>query len=370
MRKEPSQKYNSYAALPVHGFRVVEFQLMQDCNLNCAYCGYKQKHAKTKDNLPLSFVEKTLLHDLADSPPEWVWFEGGEVTMDDRSRTYLLEALEITRKTGVKSRINTNAQKCSPAFSRELSRLGMSFACVSCDSVEPLLFCRMRGLTKTKSKELFEEFSQNVQGLIDAGITVDLEVTLTRDNIDELEAVYDYAESFGSKNVLMGVQFLVATTDTIFSLYPDFDAQYRALSRLIKRAEKGSIPIRICCCPLVPCKYPDLYLPREKVIWVGCSCGYDYVHIHATGDVFLCGFWDHSNSLGNLRDASLSQIWQESALRRESRIIRPSRCSDCTSWEGIPLCHNICIAVVHRKTKGFSRDAYSLTQEIMSAKGQ
>lgn len=368
MNKELNQAYNSSLELPAHGFRVVEFQLLQDCNLNCAYCGYKQKHSITRENLPLSFIERTLLHDLVNSPPEWVWFEGGEVTMDDRSRSFLLDALAIARKAGVKSRINTNAQKCSPAYSRELSRFGLSFACVSCDSVDPLLFCHMRGLNTQESSELFDEFEENVQGLIDAGITVDLEVTLTRNNIGELEAVYDFAESFGSKNVIMGVQFLVATIDEIFELYPDFASQYRALTRLIERAEKGSIPIRICCCPLVPCRYPDLYHPREKVIWVGCSCGYDYVHIHATGDVFLCGFWDHSNPLGNLQDASLSQIWQESALRRDSQVTGPLQCRGCAYWEEIPLCHNICFAVVHRKTKGFDRDAYSLTQEIMSAK--
>ncbi|MBA7487109.1 hypothetical protein ES707_22671 [subsurface metagenome] len=368
MTKELNQSSHESLDLPVHGFRVVEFQLLQDCNANCAYCAYKQEHSKTSGTLPLSFIERTLLHDLVDSPPEWVWFEGGEVTMNERARSFLLNALAVARKAGVKSRINTNAQKCNPEYSRELSRSRLSFACVSCDSVDPTLFCHMRGLNTQESRELFDEFEENVQGLIDAGITVDLEVTLTRENIGELEAVYDFAVSFGSKNVIMGVQFLVATTDEIFDLYPDFASQYQALAKLIKLAEKGSIPIRICCCPLVPCRYPDLYHPQENVIWVGCSCGYDYVHIHATGDVFLCGFWDHSNPLGNLQDAPLSQIWQESALRWDSQVTVPPQCSGCPYWEGTPRCHNICFAVVHRKTKGFDRDAYSLTQEIINGK--
>jgi len=234
MTKELNQSSHESLDLPVHGFRVVEFQLLQDCNANCAYCAYKQEHSKTSGTLPLSFIERTLLHDLVDSPPEWVWFEGGEVTMNERARSFLLDALAVARKAGVKSRINTNAQKCNPEYSRELSRCGLSFACVSCDSVDPTLFCHMRGLNTQESRELFDEFEENVQGLIDAGITVDLEVTLTRENIGELEAVYDFAESFGSKNVIMGVQFLVATTDEIFDLYPDFASQYQALAKLIK----------------------------------------------------------------------------------------------------------------------------------------
>lgn len=347
--------------VPGPGFRVVEFQLLQDCNLKCAYCGYQQAPARTAESLPLSLIERTLLEDMASSPPEWVWFEGGEVTMDDRSRSLLLEALAVAQRAGVKSRINTNAQKCSPAFSRRLARGGLSFACVSCDSADPGLFCRMRGLEPENAGRLFEEFAENVRGLLDAGITVDLEVTLTRENIGELEGVYDFAESFGSANVMMGVQFLVATTDDIFPLYPDFASQHRALGRLFERAERGSIPVRVCCCPLVPCRYPDLYQPREKVIWVGCSCGYDYVHVHATGDVFLCGFWDHAEPIGSLHDAPLPRIWQESSLRRTSQQTVPPRCSGCTWWEGDPRCHNTCFSIVYRKTKDFHEDAYTLT---------
>lgn len=350
---------------PVPELRVVEFQLLQDCNLNCIYCAYDQAHSKTAEDIPLALIERVLLEDLSARPPQWVWFEGGEVTMNERSRSLLLQALQITRKAGVKSRINTNAQKCNPQFSQQMVALGLSFACVSCDSVDPDLFCRVRGMDPRKSAHSFEEFRQNVQGLIDTGITVDLEVTLTRYNIDELEKVYDFAESFGADNVLMGVQFLVATTDQIFDLYPDFTAQYRALKNLIKKADKGKTKIRICCCPLNPCHYPDLYEPNDQVIWVGCSCGHDYIHIHATGDVFLCGFWDHSKPLGNLHRASLPQIWHESPLRRESQFTVPENCKGCNYFEGDLRCHNSCYSIIYRKTGHFALSAYQYTNEIL-----
>jgi MoaA/NifB/PqqE/SkfB family radical SAM enzyme len=352
---------------PVPNLRVVEFQLLQDCNLNCIYCAYDQAHSKTAEEMSLKLVERVLFEDLASNPPQWVWFEGGEVTMNSRSQSLLLEALSITKRAGVTSRINTNAQKCNPEFSHQMADLGLSFACVSCDSVDPDLFCRMRGMNQQDRHTSFKEFKQNVKGLIEAGIIVDLEVTLTRLNIDQLEAVYDFAESFESDQVLMGVQFLVATSDQIFDLYPDFNAQYAALKNLIRKAEKGNTPLRICCCPLNPCHYPDLYEPNDKVIWVGCSCGYDYVHIHATGDVFLCGFWDHSEPIGNLNNASLPQIWHESAMRRDSQSIVPEGCSGCGHFDGELRCHNTCFSVVYRKTKDFSRDAYAFTTAKLKA---
>ena len=347
-------------------FKVVEFQLQQACNVQCLYCGYEQEFSRTGDYLPLELMERTLGQDLGPCPPEWVWLEGGEVTMDDSSRAYLLQALELIQRLGIRSRINTNAQKCSPAFSRELARAGLSFACVSCDSTDPDLFSWMRGQKSTNSRELWEEFNHNVQGLLEAGITVDLEVTLNRYNTGELERVYEYVESFNSSNIMMGVQFLVATADHIFPLYPDPLTQHQALKNLLERAEKGTVPLRICCCSLVPCRYPDLYRPRKNVIWVGCTCGYNYVHVHATGHVFLCGFWDHRQPLGNLKEKSLVEIWQESRMRQESQVIRPQQCRDCKFWEGKYRCHNTCFAVVHRRTGSFHREAYGLIEEALN----
>ncbi|MCG8345862.1 MAG: hypothetical protein MI685_12000, partial [Chlorobiales bacterium] len=62
-------------------FRVIEFQLLQACNANCMYCAYNQNLPKFDKWLPLEIVEKTL----AEEKPEWVWFEGGEVTISDKS---------------------------------------------------------------------------------------------------------------------------------------------------------------------------------------------------------------------------------------------------------------------------------------------
>lgn len=365
MKRNPAKNRDQQEIFPVPSLRVVEFQLLQKCNLSCIYCAYDQGHSITAENLPLALIERTLLEDLSLKPPQWVWFEGGEVTMDNRSRSLLLEALSIVKEAGVKSRINTNAQKCKPSFSQQMADLGLSFACVSCDSINPDLFCQMRGMSPQRNNTAFREFKHNVEGLVESGITVDLEVTLTRLNIEELEAVYEFADSFGADNVMMGVQFLVATSDQIFNLYPDFNALYVALKNLIRKARSGNTKIRICCCPLNPCHYPDLYKPNDKVVWVGCSCGHDYVHIHATGDVFLCGFWDHSEPIGNLKNATLPQIWQESSLHKDSQIIVPEGCSGCQFFNGELRCHNTCFSVVYRKTKDFSLDAYAYTRAML-----
>jgi radical SAM protein with 4Fe4S-binding SPASM domain len=344
------------------GFRVIEFQLLQECNARCIYCAYAQDHhTPGSEFFPLDLIKKTL----SEEQPEWVWFEGGEVTMSEESKTHLLKAIEIASSLGVKCRINTNAQKLTPDWSRRLVKAGLEFACVSFDSLLPERFCLLRGFDPVSGQAKMDELIVNIKGLIDTGITVDLEATLTTHNIDELIPLYEYAETCATPGtrVMMGVQCLVATYDDLFTLYPDFYSMHRGISQLIKHAEKGRIPVRICCSPLVPCEYPGLYKHHKNVIWVGCSCGDDYVHIHAHGDVFLCGFWDHSEPIGNLYENTLGDIWETSTLRKDGRTIQPEHCRNCTYWEGKPRCHNSCLSISHRITGQFSTHTFSLIRE-------
>jgi MoaA/NifB/PqqE/SkfB family radical SAM enzyme len=345
-------------------FRVIEFQLLQACNASCAYCAYDQNLPAFNHWLPLEIVEKTL----AEEKPEWVWFEGGEVTMSDKSKNYLLQAMEIGNRYGVRNRINTNCMNIDPAWAKRLADGGLQFACVSFDTLSPGLFEFLRGLPAGAGPENLERLKSNALSLADRGITVDLEATVTRQNLHELEALYDYAESVAvdGRKIIMGAQCLVATHDGVFGLYPEMDELYEVLMRLTEKARNGRIPVRICCSPLVRCNYPGLYEPHPNIIWVGCSCGFDYVHVHATGDVHICGFWDHTEAIGNLKERPLREIWETSGLRRQAMEEIPAACGGCDHWEGPERCHNTCFSVAHRKTGSFKTFSYDLTTSAIT----
>ena len=340
-------------------FRVIEFQLLQACNARCIYCAYDQKLPEYGSWLPLEIVERTL----AEERPEWVWFEGGEVTMSDKSKAYLLEAMAIANRYGVKNRINTNCRNIDPEWAGHLARGGLRFACVSFDTLDPERLELLRGFPKGSGQENLGRLRANALSLADQGVTVDLEATVTRHNLHELEALYDHAESVATpgREILMGVQCLVATYDEVFDLYPDMGEMVDLFRRLTARARNGRIPLRICCSPMVRCKHPELYEPHPNIIWVECTCGLDYVHINATGDVLLCGFWDHANAIGNLNDSSLREIWESSTLRRQAMTESPEVCGECLHWEGPGRCHNTCFSIVHRKTGAFTSFSYDLT---------
>ncbi len=340
-------------------FRVIEFQLLQACNASCVYCAYDQNLPEFNKWLPLEIIEKTL----AEEKPEWVWFEGGEVTMSEKSKEYLLEAMEIATRYGVRSRINTNCRNIDPEWSRRLADGGLKFACVSFDTLDPECLEFLRGFPAGSGAENLRRLQSNALSLADEGVTIDLEATVTRHNLHELEALYDYAESVATagRDIIMGAQCLVATYEEVFGLYPDMYEMAQVFRRLVARARASRVPLRICCSPLVRCKYPELYDPHPNVIWVECTCGFDYVHIQATGEVLLCGFWDHAEAIGNLHEASLREIWEGSLLRRAALNETPEPCEGCRHWDGPGRCHNTCFSVAYRKTGTFSSFAYDIT---------
>jgi radical SAM protein with 4Fe4S-binding SPASM domain len=340
-------------------FRVIEFQLLQACNASCLYCAYEQNIAKHDKWLPLDIVDRTL----AEERPEWVWFEGGEVTISDASKEYLVEAMKIAGRYGVKNRINTNCQNVGREWAVRLASAGLRYACVSFDSINTALYCKLRGFPESAGAEKLEQLKKNAMFLADAGVTVNLEATVTRYNIHELESLYDYAESMAinSRDIIMGAQCLVATYDEIFDLYPSIDEMAQTFKRLTDRAKKGKIPVRICCPPLIPCRYEEMYEPHPNVIWVQCSCGHDYVHVHANGDVHLCGFWDHTEPIGNLKEKSLREIWNTSLLRKQAMEDVPEECTGCRNWDGPSRCHNTCFSIAHRKTGTFRTFSYNVT---------
>lgn len=341
----------------IRGMRVLEFQLLQSCNARCIYCAYEQGYPRHEGFLPLGLVERTL----AEIRPEWVWFEGGEVTATEAARNHLVEAMKIAGRLGVRNRINTNAQALNPESCHALRVAGLELACVSFDTLDLDRYCLLRGYPPEVGRRRLDDLKRNAIALMDEGVTVNLEATLTRHNVGDLLDLYDHAESLatGKRNVIMGVQFLVATYDKLFALYPEVEIMARALEELLRRAERGRIPVRICCSPLVPCTHPGLY-EHAHAIWLGCTCGFDYAHIHANGDVLLCGFWDHGRPLGNLHEQSFSEIWESSRMRREALSVRPEPCRECESWEGKTRCHNSCMSVVHRKTGAFAERSYDL----------
>ncbi len=350
-------------------FRVIEFQLLQMCNANCVYCAYDQHLPEFNNWLPLELVEKTL----KEEKPEWVWFEGGEITISEKSKNYLLKAMEIGNRYGVKNRINTNCMNIDTNWAKRLADGGLQFACVSFDTLEPQKLEFLHGFPAGSGAGHLQRIKDNARALADHGVTVDLEATVTRHNLQELDALYDYAESVAvdGRNIIMGVQCLVATYDSVFGLYPDLDEMADVFLRLTHKARNGKVPVRICCSPLVRCNYPELYEPHPNVIWVECSCGFDYVHIHATGDVHLCGFWDHTEAIGNLNHASLREIWETSELRNRAMTEAPENCMECSHWDGPGRCHNSCFSIAHRKSGSFRSFSYDITTKAIAdaAKG-
>ncbi len=335
---------------------ILEMQLFEKCNANCIYCAYEQGYTHYQEKLPLDIIESTI----KEVKPEWVWYEGGEVTSTDESINYLIEALKIASSYGAKTRINSNIQKLSKKQLELLLDAGLEFIDISFDTLEARKFAIMRGFPIEQAEKLFDEFINNLMNIIESGITVDLEATVTHYNIDEFIKIHKFItklhKKFPSNNkILHGLQFLIPVREEYFELLPNTTKLHNILLDLFELSKETGTPIRICCATMVKCEYPDLYVEHPNIIWVDCKCGDTYAHIRANGNIMFCGFWDHQYTFGNLHNKSFSEIWNNNKFRLEGINTQPDKCKNCDFWH---TCHNTCFGLAYSKNADFNHLAF------------
>ncbi|MEK7851645.1 MAG: SPASM domain-containing protein, partial [Deltaproteobacteria bacterium] len=162
------------------------------------------------------------------------------------------------------------------------------------------------------------------------GIEFQFQLSVTKDNCDEVESIVEFAYEKGAR--AMNVFFLVCTgrgqdmTDITPQQYEKVLIQ---LSDLDKKYA-GKMMVRGRCAPhflrVVQQRDPDS--PVMKGATSGCIAGTHYFRITPQGDVTPCPYMP--TVVGNVRKQSLAEIWGSSPVFDKLRNpVYNGRCADC-----------------------------------------
>src|ERR1043166_9252873 len=120
-----------------------------------------------------------------------ITFLGGEPTMYPRFK----EALELTHKANYRARIVTNGHASYASFLDSLKEAPLPFVCFSIDGSRSLVHDAIRG------NGSFRALCDNVSRSSDQGIRMAGIVSLSRQNVDDLEAILRLCDSFNFEYV-------------------------------------------------------------------------------------------------------------------------------------------------------------------------
>ncbi len=291
--------------------RRVYWETTAGCNLRCLHC--RRVDALTKaDPGELSTAEaKAMMDDLSEMGRPTLILSGGEPLL--RRDIYELAAYAKGRGMGVG--LATNGTLVDSRIAHALRDAGVHYASVSLDGARPKTHDAIRG------RGNFAKAMRGILWLKEAGIKVQINFTVSRKNVGELEEIYRTADALHVAALYLFLLVPVgcgAKLDPSAALSaPEVEDWLRWV--LQKQTVSGGPALRAICAP-------HYYRLKNAVLngaaanaeeRQGCLAGIHMAFISHKGEVFPCGYLPLS--CGNVREKKIRDIWAYSEVLQDLR---------------------------------------------------
>ncbi len=300
---------------------VISWNLTSRCNLRCKHC-----YIDASQPMPgeLSTAEALrVLDEIAEVNAETILIlTGGEPLMRPDLNNLVAHASNL----GMMVVLGTNATALTADRARALKQCGLSGVGISVDSLDPSGHDAFRGATGA-----WQATVSGIEAARRAELDVQIQMTLTRDNVSELMPVVRFSRQAGAK--VLTVFFLVCTGrgQDMVDLTPE---EYEQVLPQLVDAKHDGIMIRPRCAPtfrrVLSQKRPESLLLKSDA--GRCMAAKNYCRITPDGNVTPCPYMPLS--AGSLRERSFGTIWQSASVFVSLRHPKlQGRCGECEYQE-------------------------------------
>jgi len=293
------------------------------CNLACRHCYQDSDHAALENELTLD-EKLDVVEQMGRAHMPMVAFSGGEPTIHPD----LLPVLRRTKDFGMHVSIATNGTAITPKLAGELRQAGARYVEISLDSVDPGRHDAFRGVRGMWAKAVAG--ARNV--VATEGLRLGVAMCVHQENVDELEAMMDFAENdlgascFAHFNFIPVGRGLKMVTGDITPAQRE-----EVLAALNAKMQSGGMGVistapqlgRVCLAGAaidggrMTCSHAGSGSGvKARVVAKylgGCGAGRTYVCIEPAGDVTPCVYLPH-RVMGNVRDKPLTDIFRDSVF--------------------------------------------------------
>ncbi len=314
---------------------VISWNLTYRCNLACEHC-YLDAGGKPAVADDEAFADRSeldteqcrkVIDEIAAFAPESVTIlTGGEPLL----RRDILEIVRhaVARKLWVV--VGSNGISITENLAGILKREGVRGLALSLDALDAARHDSFRAV-----RGAWDNTVRGAKVLRETGLPFIIQTTVGRHNLDELEAIADFAhDELGAK--VWNLYFLVQTGRGTFvsDIEPEeYDRVLAALSRIQKKYTGRMV----CNAKCAPHYVKQIYAedPASPFIRTysggagGCPAGTHYMGIRPNGDVTPCPYLPLFG--GNLKRETLIDVWRSSelftAIRERNAL--GGRCGEC-----------------------------------------
>jgi radical SAM protein with 4Fe4S-binding SPASM domain len=300
---------------------LISWNITKRCNLKCKHCYLDASELAGASELSTAEAKRVIDEIALLNPHSMLILTGGEPLMRDDC----LLLAEYAASKGIMVVLGTNGTVLDDGIVRAMVKSGIKGAGVSLDSATPAYHDSFRGLSGA-----WKDTDAGIDLLRKHAIDFTIQITVTKDNIDEITPVIEYAIEKGARAV--NIFFLVCTGrgQDVTDITP---AQYEStLTDLVKAARvyEDKIMVRARCAPhlLRIAARIDPDSPLMKGATSGCIAATGYMRITPEGDVTPCPYIP--TVAGNIKETGLNEIWERAGVFKTMRARRyEGRCKDC-----------------------------------------
>ncbi|HEY8927431.1 MAG TPA: radical SAM protein [Polyangia bacterium] len=282
------------------------------CDLACVHCGSRAGRARPDELTTAECLD--LVDQMADLGVQEVTLIGGEAYLRDD----WLEIVRALRRRGLQASMTTGGRGLTRERARAGAEAGLQNVSVSLDGLEPT-HDRLRGVRGS-----FQSALEALANLREVGVGICVNTQVNRLSIPELPAILETAIAAGARAWQVQLTAAMGRAADQPDLLPqpeDLLVLFPMLARLKARCDEAGVR-------LWPGNNLGYFGPFESVLrgtmprghMSSCGAGRSTLGIEADGAIKGCpSLQTNPWTGGNIRDASLRDIWERAAPLRHTR---------------------------------------------------
>jgi len=293
---------NPHANLNKNGPKVIAWEVTRRCSLRCKHCRGSARDTNFSNELSTSECFR-IIDEITDIVTPVLILTGGEPMV----REDIYDIADYATKKRMRVVMAPCGHLITPETAKKLKDAGIKCISISLDGATAKTHDAFRGV-----ESAFEKTLVGLQHAKDAGISFQINTTVSKHNVDELEEIFNLAVELGA--ITFDIFLLVPTGrgSALKHLELSPEIYETTLNRIAEIADTAPIRVKTTCAP----HYSRIQRQREKktnaYMGNGCMAGREFVFISHRGIVQPCGFLDLP--CGNLRENTFKEVYEKSEV--------------------------------------------------------